>query len=144
VLRVVLDTNVLVAAMRSRRGSSFELLTHLGRGTYDIAVSVALVLEYESVLLRHIASSQMNEQDVLDLVDYMCDVAIWQEIFFLWRPALRDANDDLVLELAVAAGCDGIVTHNIRDFSGMDKFGVRVWRPAEFLHELREGRKWER
>ena len=85
----------------------------------------------------------MDEQDVLDLVDYMCDVAIPQEIFFLWRPFLKDPNDDLVLELAVAGGCDGIVTHNVRDFTGAEHFGVRVWTPADFLHEIR-GTKWER
>jgi predicted nucleic acid-binding protein len=98
---------------------------------------VSLVLEYESVLLRHVAASPMSEQDVRDLVDYVCDVGIWQEIFFLWRPHLRDSNDDLVLELAVAASCHAIVTHNIRDFSGAEQLGIRALTPGAFLHELR-------
>ena len=140
---VVLDTNVLVSAIRSRRGASFELLSRLGGGEFDIAVSVSLVLEYESVLLRHVPSSPMSEQDVHALVDYMCDVATWQEIFFLWRPYLRDSNDDLILELAVAAGCDAVVTHNVRDFDGAERFGVKVMTPAVFLQKLR-GVKWER
>jgi putative PIN family toxin of toxin-antitoxin system len=142
-MRVVLDTNVLVAAMRSRRGASFELMSRLGKGAFDIAVSVSLVLEYESVLLRHVAESQMSDQDIRDLVDYMCDVAMWQEIFFLWRPYLRDPNDDLILELAVAAGCDAVVTHNIRDFSGAERLGIEVLTPGTFLQVLR-GSKWER
>jgi putative PIN family toxin of toxin-antitoxin system len=142
-MRVVLDTNVLVAAMRSRRGASFELMSRLGKGAFDIAVSVSLVLEYESVLLRHVAESQMSDQDIRDLVDYMCDVAMWQEIFFLWRPYLRDPNDDLILELAVAAGCDAVVTHNIRDFSGAERLGIEVLTPRTFLQVLR-GSKWER
>ena len=62
------------------------------------------------------AASALSEQDIRDLVDYVCEVAIHQEIFFLWRPFLRDANNDLVLELAVSARCDAVVTHNIRDF----------------------------
>ena len=141
VLRVVLDTSVLVAAIRSRRGASFELLTLLGSGAFEVAVSVALVLEYESSLLRHRAASALSEQEIRDLVDYVCGVAIPQEIFFLWRPFLRDPNDDLVLELAVSARCDAVVTHNVRDFVGADKVGVRVITPGKFLHELR-GHKW--
>ena len=135
--RVVLDTSVLVAAVRSRKGASFELLSRLGAGAFEVVVSVALVLEYESVLLRHVSASSLDEKDIRDLVDYMCEVAIGQEIFFLWRPFLRDPGDDLVLELAVAAGCDAIVTHNVRDFEGADRFGVRVVTPGRFLLELR-------
>lgn len=142
VVRVVLDTNVLVAAIRSRRGASFELLSRVGKGVFDIALSVSLVLEYESVLLRHAAASAMTEDDVRDLIDYVCDVAIWQEIFFLWRPYLRDPNDDQVLELAVAASCDAVVTHNIDDFGGAEQLGVRVVTPGAFLQELKS--KWER
>jgi predicted nucleic acid-binding protein len=141
--RVVLDTSVLVAAVRSRRGASFELIARLGTGAFDVAVSVSLVLEYEGVLLRHLPASPLDEKDVRVLIDYICDVAIRQEIFFLWRPYLRDPGDDLILELAVAAGCDAIVTHNVRDFGGAEKLGVRIVTPKQFLQELR-GEKWER
>jgi predicted nucleic acid-binding protein len=129
--------------MRSRRGASFQVVALIGQGIFDIAVSVSLVLEYESVLLRHAAVSPMTDQDVRDLVDYICDVAVCQEIFFLWRPYLRDPNDDLVLELAVAASCDAVVTHNIRDFSGAERLGIRLLTPGAFLQDLR-GSKWER
>jgi predicted nucleic acid-binding protein len=61
---------------------------------------------------------------------------MWQEIFFLWRPYLRDPNDDLILELAVAAGCDAVVTHNTRDFVGAERFGIDVLTPAAFLLRL--------
>lgn len=115
----------------------------MGKGGFDIAVSVSLVLEYESVMLRHVPASPMDEKDVGDLLDYVCDIAIWQEVFFLWRPYLRDPDDDLVLELAVAASCDAIVTHNVRDFRGAEQLGIRVLTPAMFLQELR-GSKWER
>ncbi|SRR6266540_1409780 len=141
--RVVLDTSVLVAAIRSRRGASFELIARLGTGAFEVAVSVSLVLEYEGALLRHLPASPLDEKDVRVLIDYICEVAIRQEIFFLWRPHLRDPNDDLVLELAVAAGCEAIVTHNVRDFRGAEKLGVRILTPGKFLQELR-GQKWVR
>ena len=134
-LRVVLDTNVLVAGVRSRRGASFEVLSRVG--TFEVAISVSLVLEYESALLRQLPLLALDEREISNLIDYICDIAIRQEVFFLWRPFLRDPNDDLVLELAVASACDAIVTHNVRDFQGIEQFGMRVLTPGEFLQELR-------
>lgn len=137
-VRVVLDTSVLVSALRSRNGASFEIVSRLGRGGFEVAVSVPLVLEYEAALLRQVVpSSSWKETDVSDLVDYLCDVGKAQEVFFLWRPFLRDPGNDMVLELAVAAGCDAIVTHNIRDFHGAEELNVRVLTPKQFLQELR-------
>jgi putative PIN family toxin of toxin-antitoxin system len=133
---VVLDTSVLVAGVRSRRGASFQLLSQIGTGAFDVAVSVPLVLEYEDAVIRHLAATTLSEADVGDIIDYICSVAVRQEIFYLWRPILRDPGDDLVLELAVAANCDAIVTHNIRDFAGMSQFGLRLLTPGEFLREI--------
>ena len=140
-LRVVLDTSVLVAALRSRRGASFELISRLGTGRFEVAVSVPLVLEYESALLRHLTASPFTESDVRTLIDYICDIAVQQEVFFLWRPLLHDPGDDLVLELAVAARCEAIVTHNVRDFRGVGKFGLGVLTSARFLQQVR-GQTW--
>ena len=88
------------------------------------------------MLVRHVEDSHLTRQDVINLVDYLCEIATWQEIFFLWRPFLHDPGDDLVLELAVAAGCDKIVTHNTRDFLGVQQFGIEVLPPAAFLQTL--------
>jgi predicted nucleic acid-binding protein len=134
---VAIDTNVLVAAVRSRRGASFEVLSRVGTGVFDIAVSVPLVLEYEDALLRHASASGLVASDVHDLVDYVCSVAVRQEIFFLWRPLLKDPNDDMVAELAVAAGCDAVVTHHVRDFAGIETFGLALLTPGMFLKQLR-------
>jgi putative PIN family toxin of toxin-antitoxin system len=134
---VVVDTSVLVSAFRSQRGASFEIVAALGRGEFEVSVSVSLLLEYEATLLRHASALGLDSRDVAALIDYICEVAITQDIFFLWRPFLRDAGDDLVLELAVAAGSDAIVTHNVRDFVGAEKFGIRVVTPKQFLTELR-------
>ena len=132
-MRVVLDTSVLVATWKSRNGASYALLTHLRAGDFEIAVSVPLVIEYEAVLLRHLEGEDLSSEDVSVFVDYLCQVAKKQDIFFLWRPFLRDPDDDMLLELAVAAQCEGIVTHNVRDFDGVKKFGLSVFTPAMFL-----------
>src|SRR5438552_9625566 len=109
--RVVLDTSVLVAGLRSSLGASFQLLSRIGTSQFDVVVSVPLVLEYEDALTRHSTATALSKRDLDDFIDYFCSVAIRQEIFFLWRPALRDSGDDLVLEVAVAANCEAIVTH---------------------------------
>src|ERR1051326_7796613 len=93
---VVLDTSVLVSAFRSQRGASFEIVAALGRGEFDVSVSVSLLLEYEATLLRHADALELDARDVTALIDYICDVAMAHDIFFLWRPFLRDAGDDLV------------------------------------------------
>ena len=128
---VVLDTNVLVAAIRSRLGASFRVLEQLGTGVFDIAVSVPLVLEYEDAMLRR--RGALSTHQVGDVVDYVCSVARRQPIFYLWRPLLRDPKDDMVAEVAVAAGAEAVVTHNRRDFTGLGSFGIRVDTPQEFL-----------
>ena len=132
---VVLDTSVLVAAWRSRTGASFALLKHFRDGSFDIAVSVPLVVEYEGALLRHLSAGQ-RKADVLAIVDYLCATGKQQNIFFLWRPLLRDPNDDMVAEVAVASGASAIVTHNLRDFEPVVRFGVQVLAPAQFLLQL--------
>lgn len=134
---VVLDTSVLVAALRSRRGASFALLSRLGRDSaIEIDVSVPLVLEYEEVLKRE-GKVPLSEQEIDDVLDYLCKVANHRQIFFLWRPFLRDPNDDLVLEVAVSSGADAIVTHERKGFEGVESaFDIQVLTPAALLRAL--------
>ncbi len=134
--RIVVDTNVLVAGLRSRQGAAFRLLSEIGRGRFEIALSVPLVLEYEDALLRHAPVTGSSRRDVDAVLDYCCSVARLQTIFFLWRPLLPDPKDDLVLELAVAAGCRTVVTYNVRDFRGGDSVGVSAVRPGPFLKTI--------
>ncbi|MFQ5743883.1 MAG: putative toxin-antitoxin system toxin component, PIN family [Acidobacteriota bacterium] len=136
--RIVIDTNVLVAAVRSKGGSAFKFLSLVGTGRFDIHVSVPLVLEYEAALLKHGPVSPLSERDIDDLLDYLCAVAERQEVFFLWRPKLRDPKDDMVLEIAVAGNCDAIVTYNRRDFAGAEEFDIAILTPAEFLQDIGE------
>lgn len=137
-VRVVLDTSVLVAAVRSNAGASFALLRLLRRERFKIAISVPLVLEYEAVLLRESHPQTFEADDVGALVDYLCLVGRRQEIFFLWRPLLKDPKDDMVIEVAAAAQCEAVVTHNIRDFSAATRLGIRVLTPGTFLQLLSE------
>jgi hypothetical protein len=88
------------------------------------------------VAKRDSAESGLAHEDVDRLMEYLCGIAHLQEIHFLWRPVLRDSRDDHVLELAVEAGRELIVTHNVRDFAGSDVFGVAAVRPGEFLRRL--------
>ena len=136
--RVLLDTNVLVSASRSKHGASARLLSLVGTGRFDIFISVPLVLEYEDAILRHMDERSPQRQVWEDILDYLCLVGKNQEVYYLWRPCLRDPKDDMVLELAVAARCEAIVTDNLRDFAGSDRFGIRVCEPKEFLSEIGE------
>lgn len=100
--------------------------------------AVPLVLEYEEILFRESDKLTVDTQDIQDLIDYLCAVDQRQEVYFLWRPYLRDMEDDFVLELAVAAQCDYIVTFNKRDFVGTENFGIRALTPQEFLSIIGE------
>ncbi len=134
--KIVLDTNVLIAALRSQKGASFQILKLIGRGQFDIVLSVPLFLEYEDVAKRTSRAVGLRHSDIEDILDYFCSVGEHREIFFLWRPFLKDPMDDMVLEVAVESSCDYIITHNIKDFGGIQKFGVEAIRPGEFLRKL--------
>lgn len=136
-MTIVIDTNVLIRAVRSRRGASFRLLSLVGTGAFEIVISVPLVVEYEYALLKTAHVLGIAEEAVSDTLDYVCRVAHHQEIFFLWRPVLRDPSDDMVLEVAVASEAQAIITYNRRDFRGAEKFGLEILTPKEFLTEER-------
>jgi putative PIN family toxin of toxin-antitoxin system len=135
-MKVVIDTNVLVTALRSRRGASYRLVSLLQSGRFSIAISVPLIIEYEEVLRRGKLPATISEKDISDFIDFLCYVGYRQDIFFLWRPFLPDPSDDLVLEAAVAADCDAIITYNKRHFPNIEKFGLRLLDPRELLVEL--------
>jgi predicted nucleic acid-binding protein len=99
---------------------------------------VPLVLEYEDVLLRHRTRLGLTHTDIEDLIDAICALTMPHEIHFLWRPHLHDAKDEHVLELAVKARCNSIITFNRKDFAGSDKFGITVLDPGQFLRNLGE------
>ena|SRR5581483_12296419 len=132
-IRVVLDSNVIVAALRSRRGASYKLLSLLGDPRWQPAVSYPLVLEYEAAARRKVSLPGPPDWTIEALVDLICLVGSQHEVYFRVRPALRDPADDFVLELAVASQADFIVTYNLRDFRGCDRWGASASsRPPSF------------
>ncbi len=133
---IVIDTNILVAGLRSNRGAAFRLLQLVGTGRFEINLSVPLLLEYEDVLTRGTPSLSVSKAVIDAVLDFHCTVARHHQIFFLWRPFLRDPKDDFVLELAVKAGCDTIVTYNKHDFVGVEQFNLRVLDAGEFLLQI--------
>jgi len=134
--QIVIDTNVLVAALRSRRGASHRLLMLLGQGKFEINVSVPLILEYEDAGKRIASEAGLTYGDVDDILNYICSVGRKRLIHFLWRPFLKDPQDDHVLELAVESESEFIVTYNVRDFSGSEQFGVHIVTPKQFLRVI--------
>lgn len=136
--QIVLDTNILISAQRSKRGASSKLLSLIGTGRFHVHISVALVLEYEAVLMRYRAEAGWTQEDVTDFVDAICALAEPHEIYYQWRPYLHDPDDEFVLDLAVAAGCNYLVTFNQRHFAGVERFNIRVITPGEFLTMIGE------
>ncbi len=135
-IQIVLDTNVLYTGLRSRRGASFKLLKHLETGQFELNLSVSLVLEYEEVLIRKEPTLNFTPEEIGKLLDYLCRIANLHEVHFLWRPILNDPKDDMILDLAVRAKCQYIVTFNTRDFSGVNQFGIKAISAKEFLKSI--------
>jgi predicted nucleic acid-binding protein len=133
--KIVIDTNVLVSALRSKRGWSYTLLSSVGTGMFEHVVTVPLIMEYEDVLLRP-GMVPLSDAAVHGVVDYLCASGNKQDIHFLWRPLLPDQKDDMVLEAAVNGGCSFVVTHNVRDFAGSQNLGVAAMTPAQFLGQF--------
>ncbi|TXI45926.1 putative toxin-antitoxin system toxin component, PIN family [Methylophilus sp.] len=129
---IIIDTNVLVAAMKSRNGNSFKLLSMIDGSHWRMNISTPLVFEYESILKREIEAERA--QDCESLIDYICLVGTAHQIFYLWRPMLKDPKDDHILELAVKSNAS-IITWNVRDFGLASQFGIKVFTPAELLQK---------
>ena len=133
-MKITLDTSVLVSAARSRNGASFQLVSMLPTPRFQIVLSVALYMEWQATLTRpeHMPPGA-TVVAMLGFLRYLASVAHLQDVYFLWRPFLRDPDDDMVLECAVASGSKYIVTHNVKDFRRSGELGVQAITPGDFL-----------
>ena len=136
--QIIIDTNVLLSGLRSQLGASFRLLSLIDDSRFQINLSVALVLEYEDVLKRPEFNLSLDHQEIDDVIDFLCQNANLREIFYLWRPTLRDPKDDFVLELAVESNCDYLVTFNLKDFAAAETFSIKAVTPSGFLRIIGE------
>ena len=139
-MRIVLDTSVLVAGLRSRFGASAALLVEVDSGDPALVATPALFLEYEAVLKReaHGLPAHLVEGFLAELAACIEPVDVW----FVWRPQLFDASDEMVLEAAINGRAEAIVTHNRRDFlPAAARFGLEVLSPGEVLQRLRRERR---
>jgi putative PIN family toxin of toxin-antitoxin system len=140
-VRVVLDTDVLVASIRSDRGASRQLILAAVEGQYDLLLSVPLVIEYEAILTRpeHLAASKLNVADVGVILDTLVAAAQPVRLSFRWRPVLADPSDDMVLETAMNGAAEILVTFNRRHSSAAaEQFRIEIATPGEVLARLRE------
>jgi len=135
---IIIDTCVLISALRSNKGASFKLVSLIDSKKFTFFLSVPLVLEYEAVAKRMSRTLGLTHSDIEDIIDYLCVVGKHRKVHFLWRPNLKDPSDDFVLELAVESECDFIVTHNIKDFKNINKFNLKAITPQELLRNIGE------
>lgn len=134
---VILDTNIIFAGLYSSSGASFQVLRLLDAGRINPVISTSLLFEYEDVLKRKQELLELSNEQVDTVLDNICALSKFQEIYFLWRPYLKDQKDDHVLEVAVASKTNIIVTHNLKDFKGVEKFGVKAITPSKYLEVIK-------
>lgn len=129
----MIDSNVLVAALRSSTGASHQILLAADRGEFEVVLSVPLIAEYDDVCHRPESGIPIPAPAVDDVINRIAQLGRQQAIHYLWRGILSDPKDDMVLEVAVAAGASHIVTFNLRHLKQASEFGIAVVTPSEFL-----------
>jgi len=142
-VRLVLDTATMVAAIRGNAGASNRLLVAGLERRLTMLVSTPLLIEYEAVMTRaeHLEASGLTAEEVGAVLDAVAATAEPARLAFLWRPAVRNPDDDMVLETAANSQAAAIVTFNKRDFANVaERFGVEVWSPREAVQRLEMGR----
>ena len=132
--QAVIDTNVIIAAMRSRNGCAHKLVYSLGIDLrWQACISGPLLQEYTEQVFSHAHLAGWSSVECEDFLDYFCASSRWFEVHFLWRPLLSDDDDHMVLEAAVASSAECIVTFNKRDLKPAEQFGIELMTPREFL-----------
>ena len=135
-VRIVLDTNVLYAGLYSSKGASYKILQMIDEDKLTPVISTTLLFEYEDILKRNQGVLGLSSLEIEKILDYFCMRSEHQKIYFLWRPFLPDPKDDHLLELAIDSETKFIVTHNTKDFKGLEKFGIKSVTPKKLIKEM--------
>ncbi len=138
VYQLVIDTNVVVSALRSSKGASYRLFSILDDSRWRINLSVGLVLEYEAVLKRQQKAIALSAMEIEQTIEDICSIANLHSIFYRWRPTASDPNDDFLVDLAVKCQADFVITYNSKDLVNINDFGIRVVTPKQFLEIVGE------
>ncbi len=131
---IVIDTNVLLSAIYSSKGASYKLLSIIDSKKFTVNISTTLIYEYEEILKL---KSKLDMKYIDSILNYMCSIGKKNKIFYLWRPKLKNADDDFLLELAVKSNSI-IITLNGKDFKPASEFNIKVMTPKEFLQYIGE------
>jgi putative PIN family toxin of toxin-antitoxin system len=131
---IVIDTNVLLSALYSNKGASYKLLSIIDSDKFVVNISTTLIYEYEEILKK---KSKLEFKYIDSILNYICKIGKKNKIFYLWRPKLKDVDDDFLLELAVKSDSI-IVTLNKKDFKPAKQFNLNVMTPKEFLQYIGE------
>ena len=137
-IEVVIDTNVFITSLKSKNGASFKLLFEVSKEQFELNISPVLIFEYEDVAKRKSTKLALSNSQIDSILDMICKSSNKCQIFYLWRPFLKDPKDDFILELAIESQSEFIITYNVNDFKGVDKFGIKVATPKEFLKMIGE------
>lgn len=135
--RIILGMNVLYAGLYSNKDASFKVVEAIKNEKIKIVLSTTLLFEYEDILKRNQEDLGLSNKEIEEILDFLCLISEHQKIYFLWRPQLPDAKDDHLLELAIASKTQTIITHNNRNFKGIDKFGIQSVSPKELMEKLK-------
>lgn len=138
-LRLVLDTDVIVAALRSPQGASAALVKAARYKRVQLLASTAMMMEYEAVCTRkeHLSGANLTRPEVQTYLDVLCSLTDYVEPHYSWRPQLTDANDEMVLETAINGQAHGIVTFNLKDYgTSSERFGVSLWLPKQAIRRI--------
>ncbi len=139
-MKIVIDTSVWISALITKESQARELLRLVFHAKLFPQISEALFREYEEVMKRKKIQNltPLSQEEQNDLFEAYLSRCKWNEIYYMWRPNLKDENDNFVVELAVASGAEAIITYNVKDFKNAELiFKHKIMTPEDFIKEMR-------
>ena len=136
--QIVIDTNVVLAGLKSNKGASYKLFTILHDQRFKINISTTLVVEYEAILKRQQQQIGLNLEEIDNIINGICHLANHHQLFYIWRPFAKDKDDDFLIDLALKCQAQFIISYNQKDLQPIEKLGISILTPKQFLQLLGE------